>query len=163
VALLSSGVQCRIVERKPPDLATCLQQLQDEGICVGDRSPATLAWRAREPGRRLHVATFHDGNGAVLGYAMHAMERGTLSVVDFIVPRDNRQARGCWLALARRASRLGASLVRVEFGGAERVKQQLRSAGYLRWSTRPGYVIQRGGSEQSLAGNWWFTRFDQDI
>jgi hypothetical protein len=109
------------------------------------------------------MAAFHDGGGALVGYAMYAMERGSLSVVDFIVPRDNRRARGCWLALARRASRLGAGLVRVEFGGAERVKQQLRSAGYMRWSTRPGYVIQRGGNSGSLAGEWWFTRFDQDI
>jgi hypothetical protein len=162
-ALLSSGVQCRPVEGQPPDCSACLEQAVDEGISVGERSPATLAWRIRAPGRALAMCTFHDGDGAMIGYAMHAMERGSLSVVDFLVPRDSRRARGCWLALARRASRLGAGLVRVEFGGAERVKQQLRSAGYMRWSSRPGYVIQRDGTDRQLDGQWWFTRFDQDI
>lgn len=163
LALLSSGVQCRAVAADAPDLATCLQEAMAQGICIGDRSPATLAWRAQAPGRELAMAAFHDGSGAMIGYAMYALERGSMSVVDFLVPDDNRRARGCWLALSRRASRLGASMVRVEFGGCERVKQQLRSAGYVRWSTRPGFVIQRSGAQGVLPGDWWFTRFDQDI
>lgn len=129
---------------------------------IGDRRPAIMAWRGRSTQRKFETLSFEDSSGETIGYVMYSMDSDSLSVLDFIVPRDDGQARSIWLQLCRKASALRAAVVRVEFGGCERVSLQLRSAGYFHRGSRPGFVIQREPNA-ATAADWWFTRFDEDV
>lgn len=147
-----------------PDLDACLRRIASaEGLTIGDRSPEIMAWRGRPAQRKFETLSFQDRrSGETIGYIMYAVDSDSLSVIDFIVPRNDGQARSIWLDVCRKASALRAAVVRVEFGGCERVPLQLRSAGYFHRGSRPGFVILREPAA-ATAANWWFTRFDEDV
>lgn len=164
IALASSHVVCRHVAGQAPELGEHIRALAEENqVIIGQRSRDVIAWRARPPGRSFELVVFEDGRSTnALGYAMYALDQGNLVVIDFVLPREDHEARGSWLALCRRAAELGAAVVRVEFAGCDWVGAQLRSAGYVHRGSRPGFVISRP-TEETSSRNWWFTRFDEDV
>lgn len=161
----SAGIVAQAMATPTAEFDVCQQRLVAAGqVAVGDRSGQTLKWRSLAPFQSIRTLAFRDSwSQQVLGYALFTLDARSMHVVDFLLPSDSASARGVLLALSLEAAKLGAGVVRIDFGGSTSVARQLTDAGYHCRDSRPGVLIARPGGEAALPKAWWFTRADEDV
>jgi hypothetical protein len=145
-------------------------------VLIGVRDNAFLKWRFSDcPLRayRFFAVISPDGDRAIAGYAVCALDEGSLLVHDFLYDTAiGGAAKALWRQLTREAYTSGHTGISVEFFGTAAIHHELLAAGFSAREKRPVYAAVYA-AESSAIGitrtpinltelRWYLTCADED-